>query len=152
MRISTLQAAVTRELGFRSSLDWQKRYLFKVLEKLEHGYVVDTLLWPCPSADYADCCRHSSIVAQIAKVGYPLKTTAPRKRTLRSVVTVIIFVARARYVYLLLQIPLPSQLMFYVDSRSSEEWRPHKALKAAIDKSFAQMREGRMARRQLASS
>jgi chromosome segregation ATPase len=43
MRISTLQAAVTRELGFRSNLDWQKRYLFKVLEKLEYGCVASSI-------------------------------------------------------------------------------------------------------------
>ncbi|KAH9940729.1 uncharacterized protein BXZ73DRAFT_42510 [Epithele typhae] len=77
VQIKYLKAKFSRESTFRSELGFQKRWLLTLMGQSERN--------------------EERILAAVAQIGYPTPRTSPRRRTLRSVAYMVLFVQRTRY-------------------------------------------------------
>ncbi|KAI0664228.1 hypothetical protein C8Q70DRAFT_225129 [Cubamyces menziesii] len=112
VQIRYLKAKFTRESAFRCDLGYQKQYLLVLMARLERN--------------------EEKILAAIARIGYPAvppslapSKSKPKGRTLRSVVSSILFIQRSK--------------------RASEHWKQQRAAKPAIEAALQEVRKRRAA-------
>lgn len=101
VQIRYLKAKFTRESLFRCDLGYQKQYLLVLLSQFEkrcvNSFIIDFV-----DVLTQDASSEQRVLAAIATIGYPaaphLLRSGKKRRTLKSVVASVVFIARTKSV------------------------------------------------------